>query len=348
MKLGRISTQGTQENPSLSSKERTGLPAVLSAVGSAKEEGPAKAGVRIDPSFVLIAFSRGHKSSILHPPSSLRHCRALTVLEMLVSTTCLVLIVIGLTAMFVEVQRAFKAGVKQSTMTDAGHTIIDLVAADLAQASDAQDRKTVNLYWGWAGVNTSSNYQDIPANVYRTNQLQEIYVLVHTNTLWLGTGYAISNFAGTGAGTLYQYLASTNDPLETNNVLFNNFFNGVINQSFNPGYFHRVADGVVHLKIRAFDQFGNENGKEQGMDFFPGNTNFSYPTPAYTNLLGLLLPPADLPATIQLEVAILEPEAYEQLRALPTNSQAQRTFLGNAGGKIQIYRQNIPIAAAIR
>jgi len=268
---------------------------------------------------------------------------------MLVSTTCLVFIVIGLTAMFVQVQRAFKAGVKQSTMTDAGHTILDLVAASLAQASDAQNPAIVNLYWGWAAMNTSSNYEDIPANVYRTNQLQEIYVLVHTNTQWLATGYAISNFAGTGAGTLYQYLASTNDPLPGNNLLFSNFFNGVINQSFSPAYFHRVADGVVHLKIRAFDQYGNENGQEQGMDFAPGNPNFSYPVlVAYTNLLGLVVPPAGLPAAIQLEVGVLEPDAFEQLRALPPNSTAQRTFLGAAGGKIQIYRQNIPVAGAIR
>jgi hypothetical protein len=58
--------------------------------------------------------------------------------------------------------------------------------------------------------------------------------------------------------------------------------------------------------------------------------------------------PAGLPAAIHLEVGILEPEAYEQLRALPPNSAAQRNFLGAAGGKIQIYRQNIPIAGAIR
>ena len=42
------------------------------------------------------------------------------------------------------------------------------------------------------------NYQDSPANVYRTNQLQEIFVLVHTNTQWMGVGYAVSNYAGTG------------------------------------------------------------------------------------------------------------------------------------------------------
>ena len=279
--------------------------------------------------------------------ADLRHCRALTVLEMLVSTTCLVFIVIGLTAMFVETQRAFKAGVKQNTMTDAGQTIIDMMGADLAQASDAQNPFITNLYWGWAAMNTSSNYQDIPANVYRTNQLQEIFVLVHTNTQWVGVGYAVSNYAGTGAGTLYSYLASTNDPL-TNNVLCSNFIYSVYNQTFPTNYFHRVADGVVHLKLRAYDQYGNESAQELGRDYAPVNTSFTYPSPAYLNSLGVLVAPAGLPASVQLEVGILEPEAFEQLRGLPTNSAAQRNFLGAAGGKIQIYRQNIPVAGAIR
>jgi hypothetical protein len=275
---------------------------------------------------------------------------------MLVSVTLLVFIVVGLTAMFVQTQRAFKAGIRQATMTDAGHTIIDLVAADLAQASDAQNPNIVNLYWGWAGVNTSVNYQDIPANVYRTNQLQEIFVLVHTNTQWLGIGYAVSNYAGTGVGTLYRYMTNANDPLTTSNAnfLYTNFINNVVavNQQFNPTNFHRVADGVVHLKIRAYDQFGNESWQEQGADYATGGTNFSYPVLLpYTmtnNGVVSLVPPAGLPHSIQLEVGVLEPEAYEQLRALPTNSTSQSAFLGKAGAKIQIYRQNIPIAGAIQ
>jgi len=279
--------------------------------------------------------------------SALRHCRALTVLEMLVSTTCLVFIVIGLTAMFVETQRAFKAGVKQNSMSDAGQTIIDMMASELAQASDAQSPFLTNLYWGWATVNTSYNYQDSPANIYRTNQLQEVFVLVHTNTQWVGVGYAVSNNGGSGAGTLYNYLALTNDPL-TNNVLCSNFIYCVYNQTFPASYFHRVADGVVHVKLRAYDQYGNESLQELGRDFASINTSFSYPSPGYLNPLGVVVPPAGLPASIQLEVGILEPEAYEQLRALPTNSAAQRNFLGAAGGKIQIYRQNIPVAGAIR
>lgn len=274
------------------------------------------------------------------------HRPALTVLEMLVSVTLLVVIVVGLTAMFVQTQRAFKAGVRQTTVTDAGHGVLDMVAEDLSQVSDAQNTNIANLYWGWFATNTSVQYQDNPANVYRTNQLQYIFALVHTNTQWMCVGYAVSNYAG-GAGTLYRFLTNTEDPL-TINAFFDRFniFLGGLN-TFTP-QFHRVADGVVHLKIRAFDQFGNESPFEQGLDYAPVSTHFFYPVPGYNNNLLLVAPPAGLPATIQLEVGILEPEAFDQLRALPPNSPARVRMLGSAGGKIQIYRQNIPIAGAIR
>jgi Tfp pilus assembly protein PilV len=281
--------------------------------------------------------------------SAISDCRGLTVLEMLVSVTLLVFIVVGLTAMFIQTQRAFKSGVKQTAMTDAGHTIIDMVGADVSQVSDAQNTNIHNLYWAWAAANTSVNYQDNPAYVYRTNQLQEIFALIYTNTQWVAVGYAVSNYAS-GAGTLYRFVTNTPAPLTTNAFLtiFNHFQSAVPGvATFDPAYFHPVADGVVHLKMRAFDQYGNESWFSQGQDFAPSGT-FSYPVQAYTNNLLLVAPPAGLPSAIQLEVGVLEPDALQQLRALPTNSVAQKTFIGNAGGKIQIYRQNIPVAGATR
>ena len=65
-----------------------------------------------------------------------RNCRALTILEMLVSTAMLAFIVLGLTAMFIQTQKVFKTGIKQTTVTDAGRTIIDMIASDLSQMSD--------------------------------------------------------------------------------------------------------------------------------------------------------------------------------------------------------------------
>ena len=91
-------------------------------------------------------------------------------------------IVIGLTAVFVQTQRAFKTGIKATTITDAGRTIMDMVAADMRQMSDANNTNVMNLYWTW--TENSTQYQNgLP---FRTNQIDEIYVLEHTNTTWMG------------------------------------------------------------------------------------------------------------------------------------------------------------------
>ncbi len=273
---------------------------------------------------------------------------------MLVSTTLLAVIVVGLTAMFVETQRAFKMGIRQSTTSDAGRTVIDMVGSDLAQASDAGMPGVItNMCWSWYTNDETFQYQDTSTTAYRTNELQELFMLVHTNAQWLGIGYAVSNWgaANVGIGTLYRYVAPTSAPL-TNNSLFIPFWNNaMMGTDFGIG-FDRVADGVIHFKISAFDQFGNEMAYYQpemysGTNFY----KFGYPAPAYTNYLNAssnFVPPAALPNSILLEVGVLEPETFEQLRALPAGSAAQKAFLGRAGGHIQIFRQNIPIAAASR
>jgi hypothetical protein len=269
---------------------------------------------------------------------------------MLVSTTCLVFIVLGLTAMFIETQRIFKAGTKQTTMTDSGRTILDTVASDLAQLSDAQNPFITNLFWSWP-ANSSVQIADGSTVPFRTNQLQMVFMLVHTNLQWVGVGYAVSN-AANGAGTLYRYQAATNDPLTFAGFwpIYTNFTLNASNGIFNPYYFHRVTDGVVQLKIRAYDQTGNEPLLEQGFDFANGYS-LGYPAPYYFYTTGVgqnnYVASATLPASVQLEVGVLEPDAYEQLRALP-NRTLQSNYLAKAGGKIQIYRQNIPIVGAIQ
>src|SRR5579872_1701533 len=84
----------------------------------------------------------------LAPPE--RSERALTVLEMLVATTLLSLIIVGLTAMFVQTQRAFKLGLKQNDVNDAGRTVVDMITHDISQMADAQHLGITNVYFDWS------------------------------------------------------------------------------------------------------------------------------------------------------------------------------------------------------
>jgi Tfp pilus assembly protein PilV len=290
------------------------------------------------------------RGEIRNPQSAIRNYSGLTIIEMLVSTTLLVFIVLGLTAMFVQTQRAFKTGLRQSSMSDAGRTVIEMVTRDLSQVSDAQTPGITNLFWSGFTNEDTFQYQDSPANRYRTNQLQQIFMLVHTNTQWMGIGYAVSNWAP-GVGTLYRYSVSTNAPLLDNWLLIP-FTNAVTLTTKFGAHFDRVADGVIHLKIHAFDQFGNEYWQGLENAAATGFYQFGYPAAAHTNTLPnngtYVVPQAGLPNSIQLEVGVLAPDTFEQLRSMPSNSPAQQLFLGRAGGNIQIFRQNIPIAGASR
>jgi hypothetical protein len=298
---------------------------------------------------------------------------ALTILEMLVSTALLAFIVLGLTAMFVQTQKAFKTGIKQTSVTDAGRTIIDMMAADLSQLSDPH---FPYLYYpptnlpgyspalNWALVADLSFVQVLTTNIIsgnyesRVNQSEDIFALVQTNAAWLGIGYTVSNWFTNndgssipGVGTLYRYVASTNAPLFTNNQLYQNFNSQIALGTFTNTLFHRIADGVVHLKIYAFNADGNEMYWENQ---YNSGSNLAYSSYQYPiielNLTNLSAYVTNyLPHSIDIELGILEPEAFEHARALFTSGAtiaASNYLRSNALGQVQIFRQHILIPAA--
>jgi hypothetical protein len=320
------------------------------------------------------------------PPRLPRTRRALTILEMLVSTAMLAFIILGLTAMLVQTQKAFKSGIKRTTITDAGRTIVDMIASDLSQMSDPHftniwyptnfNGAPPTLYWyyvPWYDLDQVVYTNSFNQPVYRTNQIEDIFATVLSNNTWLGIGYTVSNWftnaggsAIPGVGTLYRYVAQTNAPLYATNTLFSNFNTQVGYNTFTNTLFHRVADGVIHFKIYAFDAGGNEMPYEQGYEQF-GNLQTPFPgfltigTPGYvslqypcvvgiTNAQGFITSVQTnyLPHSIDIELGILEPETFEHVRALYAAgaTTVASNFLANAAGQVEIFRQHIIIPAA--
>jgi|HubBroStandDraft_1064217.scaffolds.fasta_scaffold65311_2 hypothetical protein len=275
--------------------------------------------------------------------SALSQRRAgLTILEMLVSTAMLSLIVVGLTAALIQTQKAFKTAIRQNTVTDAGRTIVDMISSDLRQMSDAHNTNffnanVFNLWWGSPHLTNIVNTENgVP---FRTNQLNDIYILVHTNTTWVGVGYSVSNYPGIAVGTLYRYETNWTSlaPVFTNN-LFSLFSQAVNAQNYTSTNWHRVADGVIDLELRPYDQFGNTNyynPNDPGVYYYPvGYNNF------WSNTL---------PNSVELEFGILEPDALVQARGLAGNPTALLNYLStNSAPKMEIFRQHITVAAATR
>jgi hypothetical protein len=285
-------------------------------------------------------------SKLPHSKTLSRGLEGLTILEMLVSTAMLSFIVLGLTAVFVQTQKAFKTGIKASTITDAGRTIMDMIASDMRQMSDADNIGITNLYWSWSGNSVQYN-NNLP---FRTNQIDAIYVLEHTNTMWMGVGYAVQNQVpntGTVVGTLYRFETNFSGPyLMTNSPrsdpLFLPFIEDVNTQNFSDQVsWHRVADGVISLKLRAYDQNGNEPWVESTYyGDWANDAQISYPFSSNT-----------LPNAVDVELAILEPDALIRERALariPTPGPFNSFMSSNALTTMEIFRRRVSIPVVAR
>ena len=135
--------------------------------------------------------------------------------------------------------------------------------------------------------------------------------------------------------------------------------------------FHRLADGIIHLRLTAYDPNG------QRMDFNSTNSYF----PSYRVLridsgnrrLGLVsmanegrdanvilrqeraVPDTQfsfmsnaLPGYVELELGVLEAGALKQYESLRDAPRTASTYLRKQAGKVHLFRQRIPIRTVLQ
>jgi hypothetical protein len=290
-----------------------------------------------------------------------------SLIEIMVTVGLLSFIILGLLVMFNQTQRAFKTGMTQTDVLEAGRSTMDLLARELEQmsASDYPDNviggiryRATNFYvepspvFPWK-TPLLQDMQGSGSGPPRTNLVQRFFFLSKLNQDWLGTGYEVVPDDANGCvGTLYRF-AGTNYPR-----------GGLITLSAQFGLapltnLSRVADGVVHLRLRAFAK----NGYLITTNFLTG-TNASFATNTFgrvANIQNALAygsaaygSPADyrqaacyfmsnaLPAYLELEMGILEPQVLQKYRSIPL-PPAARQYLSNHVAQVHIFRQRIPV-----
>jgi hypothetical protein len=284
--------------------------------------------------------------------------RGLSLIEILVTVALLVVIILGLTAMFNQTRKAFTVGLGNVDYQDAGRTAMDLFTRELSQISPTYYSTYPFTYPpNNAYLNGINFYADVspafvssPANVRwsmtsgdTTNfSMERLFFVNRYNQQWNAIGYRLlESEAGSGVGTLYRYsinnIAISN--LVSSGFTFNNFFT---EPPAPPASFSRVVDGVVDFRIRAYDRnglliptvFTNFNG------VLIGNVNSNFltsgivplpPGPSYitTNIGYFLQSTGDydyvfcniaVPAYVEVELGILEAPTLARLQAL-TNSE---------------------------
>lgn len=277
---------------------------------------------------------------------------AFSLVEILVVVALLSVIVLGLLAMFTQTQRAFRTGMTQTDVLEAGRLTTDLIVRELGQTAPA-NQAGMNFY---AAMPFHSVFyrrpflQNLPGTTVwpkRTNLLHDVFFVTRQNQELVAIGYfvrisdpktGVLRLSPFGVGTLYRFQTNATALSGRSVTQMLDEFDQARNSEFRAT---RVADGVAHFLARAFETNGHWIVANVG-------TNIS----AYFNRYQQDRVAGEIevyefrsnavPAAVELELGILEDRAWQHYRALPT-TLAQSNYLAGLAGRLHLFRQRIPI-----
>ena len=280
------------------------------------------------PNTYAATAERDGVRGFLAPPRA----RAFTVIEIMLAMSLLAIIIVGLLAMFYQVQRAFRLGTAQVDVMEGGRATMGLLTRELQELVPTQVEGVTNFVvvpsLGGAFTN-----QKLPSGNLRTNYLRDLcFVSKLDNDQWVWTTYRISN-AVSGVGTLYRFV--TNAYVEPVPLLARPALGNLSRlmceaRPDKDGGFHPVVDGVVHFAATAYDL----RGRLADTNAFPAIG------------LGYAYRDGELPAYVDLEMAVLETGAVEKFRARSAiDATRAATFLEQQIGRTHVFRQRVAIRA---
>jgi type II secretory pathway pseudopilin PulG len=305
---------------------------------------------------------------------------AFSLIEIMVTIALLSFIVLGLLAMFNQTQRAFRSSMTQVDVLEAGRAVTEIIARDMEQmvASQLPYFNTngnriisTNFFAEFSAYRTQPVFQGLPGTdgangpgtqSVRTNVFQDVFFLVKQNLDYYGIGYQVRPENQKGIfGTLYRF--STNRTRGNAAQLSTEFRRAeVIDWNSAPTNMSRIADGVVHFRVRAFDTNGfpfDYNIPTYTNALFRTNADI-YPNPGagyaamrnstiaplagYPDQLNYYFFSNALPAYVELEIGFLEPHIVDRLKGIGNgNLSAQYQYLSNHVANVHIFRRRIPI-----
>lgn len=289
-------------------------------------------------------YARPHAPPRRPPP---RKGTAFTVLELLLAVSLTSMIVFALYSIFNQTQRALRSNLNQVDVMEGGRASTDLMVREMEQMAPSYIKGCTNLSARIIPL-TKPIVQNLPAGTnrfddVRTNILQEVFFITRSNNTWTGIGYRVMD-AIHGAGALHRYAVVTNQAPVSRSNLYHMVMDAYATN------FVRVTDGVIHLRVTAYDASGSEMNFDRTPQIVdptihtirdpatpaprPGETAFSFES-------------GSLPAYVDLELGVLTPSTYEQFKSIP-NTNAAREYLVEQSGSVSLFRQRIPIRTAPR
>jgi Tfp pilus assembly protein PilV len=308
-------------------------------------------GERVSASTAAAAPPRaGETPALRWPPPWFRGSTqaAFSVLEIMVAVALLAVIIIGLLAMFYQVQRAFRAGTAQVDVMEGGRAAISLLMREMQEAAAADLLEVTNLVIVPSYPRTPTP-QTLSSGEVHDNILHDLCFLQRRNDEWTGVAYRLTN-AISGVGTLVRYSwSSANDSNPfVNDTIKSNLSLAVFNRPGPTNYGSQVLDGVVHFQVEAYDADGVLYRDYR--DTVPGQVEESYVRRDKGKDVFAFMS-TNLPAYLDLELRVLEPATLARFRVreqtdLLAGGSTRLEYLNRQIGRTHVFRQRIPVRAA--
>ena len=300
----------------------------------------------------------GESDPIRNSQFAIRNSSGFSLIELMVAVALMSLIVIALMAVFSSTQKAFRASVTQTDVLEGGRAAMELITQDLRQMTPSGGISNLNSgpvnSWGpvnfFSGDNASVPslaysplQQSLPGSIVsRINFLNYFFLLGRENTKWIGIGYAVGSTNTTQLYPLYRFYAETNLATPPR-VLFNDFLLAVNNGQWTN--MSHVMDGVVHFVVRADDPNGypmtNTYQFNSGQWVTNRNVLFYRPAPGLREL-GFYFFSNTVPASVELELGVLEDRPLQHAGSLPT-AVLRTQYLQQQSGRVHLFRQLVTI-----
>jgi prepilin-type N-terminal cleavage/methylation domain-containing protein len=314
----------------------------------------------------------------VRPPPSRARERAFSLLELMVAVGIMTVIVAALYTVFSATQRALRANVSQTDVTEGGRFAMALLAEDLRRLTASGASRETNLLYGLSpAINapllselkpaelTERYYTNRPppdftgyqpvvqaldvGNARRVNVLQELFIHSRSGVRAAGVAYRVIN-ARSGVGSLARYHFEHTNRFVTPGLLSAAC---LLQPAAN---FSPILDGVIHFRVQAYDPLGFPMSWTNGYWYVNAATNLQAShgyqlgwdlvleqDPRRSSETFTVFRSNALPAALELELGILEPDALARFRALPAGSDFAARFLSNRASQVQLFRQRIPI-----
>jgi hypothetical protein len=313
-----------------------------------------------------------------------KNALAFSVAELMVAISVMAIIVFALYHVFNQTQKAMRATEAQTDVSEKARAILDMVGREIEQTLPTFSSYYTDKEINFAGgpdypplVQTDERSELVKAKLSpttpRTNFLENVFFQTRETNAYKALGYRVVDYRN-GVGVLMRFQTTNRLGLPP---MFNQFYTNFYFEKIGSTNYHQVADGVIHFKITPFDPAGyrlgynttnryrpyysiyrmSANGARIGsysdvtrvedanvvlQQGLPGTTPGSNEETKYKFLSNAV------PAFVELELGILEPEALKQYYTMlgDNNTNVASKFLSQKINRVHLFRKRIALPTA--